>query len=106
MNCTAHDIHVFSITAGSLVVDYTVRIPSVLATPEIKAAATAAIANPASAGLPVDTMAITIPTIDESGNTVMVTSSNTPAAVETFTSFAFVMIAGDCPSALNCSITC
>jgi hypothetical protein len=105
MNCTEDDIVVLSISAGSLVVDYRVQVPPVLATPSIRAAAAAAVADPASVGLPVDTMAISVVTTDASGNAITVTSSNTPI-VEAFRSYAYVLLAGSCPAAADCSSIC
>ena len=104
MSCSAEDITVLSIVVGSLVVDYKVVVPPALATPDIKAAASAAVTDPASVGLPVNTMAITVSTTDASGNVISVTSSNTPIA-EAFRSYSYVMVAGSCPAA-GCNATC
>eukprot|EP01043_Picozoa_sp_COSAG02_P053247 COSAG02_NODE_5853_length_3988_cov_2.188995_2_plen_695_part_00 len=84
MSCTVQDITILSIVAGSLVIDYVVRVPAALATPAIKAAASAAVADPTTVGLPHAVMTIELSNTD--GDTVIATG----AVQETFRSYAFV----------------
>ena len=67
MECTVDDITILSISAGSLIIDYKVEVPAAVATPQIRQTATAAVADPASVGLPADAAAITVTVVDESG---------------------------------------
>lgn len=84
MNCAVQDITILSIAAGSLVIDYVVRVPAAVATPTIKAAAAAAIADPSTVGLPHAMM--TIELSNEDGDTVLASG----AVQEAFKSYAFV----------------
>ena len=64
MECTVDDITILSISAGSLIIDYKVEVPAAVATPQIRQTATAAVADPASVGLPADAAAITVTVVN------------------------------------------
>jgi hypothetical protein len=98
MSCTVQDITILSIVAGSLVIDYVVRVPAALATPTIKAAASAAVADPTTVGLPHAMMTIELSNTD--GDTVIATG----AVQEAFRSYAFVGSRA-CP-ATPCPVLC
>jgi hypothetical protein len=98
MSCAEEDITIMSIVAGSLVIDYVVRVPAAVATPEIKAAAVAAVADPTTVGLPHGIMAIELSNAD--GDTVFASG----AVQEAFKSYAFV-VSSACP-ATPCPVLC
>jgi hypothetical protein len=84
MTCTAADIVLTDISAGSVVIDYTVNVPPELATPEVQSSAAAALADPPEG----TSMAITI-----GGETAAV------AEVEPFKAYAWVKGAVVCADA-------
>ena len=98
MSCVEEDITIISIAAGSLVIDYVVRVAAAVATPAIKAAAVAAVADPTTVGLPAQMMAIQID--NAAGESVFASG----AVQEAFKSYAFV-VSGTCP-VTPCRVLC
>lgn len=84
LTCSAGDIDVFSITAGSVNIEYTVSTPPALATEDVQASAAAALADPPAG----TSMSITI-----GGET------SATAQVEPFKSYSWVKAAVTCEDA-------
>ena len=96
MQCVPSDLTVLSINAGSLVIDYVVRVLPMFATPNVRADAVAAIADPASVGLVDSAMAIVVETAD--GSEIL----GSGATTDTFTSYSW-SLSNVCP---QCSTRC
>ena len=91
LECTAEDVTIISINAGSLVIDYKVEVAAETASPAARSSAVAAVASP---GSPLAAIVIT----DSSGR-----SLTTGAAVaEEFISYAYTRVPGACPAEPAC----
>ena len=93
LNCSADDITIIGIFAGSLVVDYKVELPAAAITPQVKTSAIEALADPASA-------MSTIVIVDASG--VAVTAG--APTVQAFKSYAWKKEAESCSPTASCGV--
>ena len=91
LECTADDITILSIAAGSLIIDYKVEVAASAVSEETKASALAAVADPAS---PLAAVTVT----DSSGASL----TTGAATAEDFTSYTYKKTSGICPGAPAC----